>query len=140
MVIVSHDRAFLERTVTDVLELDEHARRGRLYGGGWAGFESERATTHAHAAEAYAVYESQRSELRRRAQRERQWATTGVAHEKRRPRDNDKTQRDFRIERTENLAGTGPPDPARARVPRAGREALGGMGPPVLHQRGSPLG
>ncbi len=105
MVIVSHDRTFLERSVTDVLELDEHTHRGRLYGGGWAGFESERATTHAHATEAYAVYESQRSELRKRAQRERQWATTGVAHEKRRPRDNDKTQRDFRIERTENLAG-----------------------------------
>ena len=37
MVIVSHDRAFLERTVTDVLELDEHSRtadllRGRLGG------------------------------------------------------------------------------------------------------------
>ena len=28
MVIVSHDRAFLERTVTDVLELDEHSRTG----------------------------------------------------------------------------------------------------------------
>ncbi len=105
MVIVSHDRAFLERTVTEVLELDEHTHGGHLYGGGWAGFESERATTHAHATEAYAVYESQRAELRQRAQRERQWATTGVAREKRRPRDNDKTQRDFRIERTENLAG-----------------------------------
>ncbi len=105
MVIVSHDRAFLEQTVTDVLELDEHSHAGRLYGGGWAGFESERTTARAHAAEAYAVYESQRGELRRRAQRERQWATTGVAREKRNPRDNDKTQRDFRIERTENLAG-----------------------------------
>ena len=35
MVIVSHDRAFLERTVTDVLELDEHSRTGTTYGGGW---------------------------------------------------------------------------------------------------------
>jgi ATPase subunit of ABC transporter with duplicated ATPase domains len=105
MVIVSHDRAFLERTVTDVLELDEHTHGGRLYRGGWSGFESERVTARAHAAVAYAVYESQRAELRQRAQRERQWATTGVAREKRQPRDNDKTQRDFRIERTENLAG-----------------------------------
>ena len=37
MVIVSHDRAFLGHTVTDVLELDEHTRRGRMYGGGWEG-------------------------------------------------------------------------------------------------------
>ncbi len=104
LVIVSHDRAFLDRTVTEVLELDEHSRSGRSYGGGWAGYVAEREAEHAHAAEAFAVYESRRSELRRRAQRERQWATTGVTREKKRPRDNDKAQRDFRVNRTERLA------------------------------------
>ena len=105
MVIVSHDRAFLERTVTDVLELDEHSRRGTVYGGGWAAYQSERAADQDHAVEDYAVYESQRADLRRRAQRERQWATSGVAREKKHPRDNDKSQRNFRMERTEKLAG-----------------------------------
>ena len=105
MVIVSHDRAFLERTVTDVLELDEHSRRGAIYGGGWASYQSERAADQAHAVEDHAVYESQRSDLRRRAQRERQWATSGVAREKKHPRDNDTSQRNFRMERTEKLAG-----------------------------------
>jgi len=105
MVIVSHDRAFLERTVTDVLELDEHSRRGSVYGGGWAAYQNERAAMRAHAVEHYAVYQSQRAELRRRAQRERQWATSGVAREKKHPRDNDTAQRDFRINRTEKLAG-----------------------------------
>ena len=104
MVIVSHDRAFLDRTVTDVLELDEHTRRGRPYGGGWAGYLAERAAERAHAEEAYAVYESQKAELAQRARRERQWATTGVSKEKKNPRDNDKAQRDFRINRTEKLA------------------------------------
>ncbi len=104
MVIVSHDRAFLDRTVTDVLELDERRRTGRAYGGGWAGYQAEREADRAHAAEAYAAYEDQRAELRRRAQRERQWATSGVAREKKHPRDNDKAQRDFRINRTEKLA------------------------------------
>jgi ATPase subunit of ABC transporter with duplicated ATPase domains len=105
MVIVSHDRAFLERTVTDVLELDDHSRSGTVYGGGWAAYQSERAADRAHAADDYVTYESQRSELGRRAQRERQWATSGVARQKKRPRDNDKAQRDFRINRTESLAG-----------------------------------
>ncbi len=104
MVIVSHDRAFLDRTVTEVLELDAHSHTGRSYGGGWAGYLAERNAEHAHASEAYAVFETQRAELRRRAQRERQWATTGVAREKKRPRDNDKAQRDFRLNRTERLA------------------------------------
>ena len=104
MVIVSHDRAFLDRAVTDVLELDEHSRTGRTYGGGWEGYQAEREADRAHAAEAYAVYQEQRAELRRRAQRERQWATSGVSREKKHPRDNDKAQRDFRINRTEKLA------------------------------------
>jgi ATPase subunit of ABC transporter with duplicated ATPase domains len=104
MAIVSHDRAFLDGTVTDVLELDEHARAGRLYGGGWAGYLAERATARGHAAEAYAVYETARRQLRNRAQRERQWATSGVSREKRNATDHDKAQRDFRINKTEKLA------------------------------------
>ena len=117
MVIVSHDRAFLDGTVTDALEIEEHTRRGRLYGGGWAGYLAERVADRAHAEEAYAVYQSQRTDLARRAQRERQWATTGVSKEKKNPRDNDKAQRDFRINRTERLA-------SRARRTERAMEAL----------------
>jgi ATPase subunit of ABC transporter with duplicated ATPase domains len=104
LVIVSHDRAFLDRSVTDVLELDEHTRQGQAYGGGWSAYVAERSAERQHAAEAYAVYAAQRADLRRRAQRERQWATSGVAREKKNPRDNDKAQRDFRVNRTERLA------------------------------------
>jgi ATPase subunit of ABC transporter with duplicated ATPase domains len=104
MVIVSHDRAFLDGTVTSVLELEEHRCTGQLYGGGWAGYQAERAAALAHAAEAHATYDATRRELRARAQRERQWATSGVSREKRNPKDNDKAQRDFRINKTEKLA------------------------------------
>jgi ATPase subunit of ABC transporter with duplicated ATPase domains len=104
MVIVSHDRDFLDRTVTSVFELDEHHRTGQLYGGGWSGYQAERAAALQHAGEAYAAYESTRRDLRARAQRERQWATSGVSKEKRNPKDNDKAQRDFRINKTEKLA------------------------------------
>lgn len=117
LVIVSHDRAFLERTVTEVLELDEHTHGARQFGGGWTAFQAERAADRAHAEEAYAVYEAQRAGLRRRAERERQWATTGVRREKKHPRDNDKAQRDFRINRTEHQA-------ARARRTQRALESL----------------
>ena len=63
------------------------------------------------------MYESQRGRAAQRAQRERQWATTGVTQEKKNPRDNDKAQRKFRINRTENLA-------ARARRTERALEAL----------------
>jgi ATPase subunit of ABC transporter with duplicated ATPase domains len=104
MVIVSHDRDFLERTVTDVLELDAHSRTARLYGGGWSGYQAERVNDRRHAAEAYELYDRRRHQLESRAERQRQWATVGTRKETRNPRDHDKAQRDFRINRTEKLA------------------------------------
>jgi len=104
LVLVSHDRAFLERTVTTVVEIDEHDRTAREYGGGWAGYQAERTTARRHAEEAFATYEQRRSRLQGRAQQQREWATKGVAKEARSPRDNDRAQRGFRVDRTEKLA------------------------------------
>jgi len=104
LVLVSHDRAFLERTVTTVLELHEHDHTAREFGGGWAGYQSERLTARRHATEAFATFEKRRAQLQGRAVQQREWATKGVAKESRAPRDNDKAQRGFRIDRTEKLA------------------------------------
>jgi ATPase subunit of ABC transporter with duplicated ATPase domains len=104
VAVVSHDRAFLDRTITSVLEIDEHDRTARLYRGGWAAYLEEREVARRHAEEAYAEYESARSGLLDRAARERQWATTGIRREKSRAQDNDKVQRSFRVNRTEQLA------------------------------------
>ncbi len=117
MVIVSHDRAFLDRAVTDVLELHEQHHTAELFGGGWSGYLAERAAARDHAAEEFAHYEAQKRTLTQRAQRERQWATSGVAKESKSPRDNDKAQRDFRINKTEKLA-------SRARRTERAMEAM----------------
>ncbi len=103
-VVVSHDRAFLEATVTAVLEVDEHDGTARLYEGGWAAFIAERATARRHAEDAYARYRTRRADLAARAQREREWASSAVRREKKGPRDADKAQRDFQLNRTERLA------------------------------------
>ena len=104
MVIVSHDRTFLERTVTGILDIDEHDRIGRLFAGGWLAYVEEKATARRHAEEAFEQYSTQRSELQSRARRERDWATTGVTKARKNPKDNDKAQRDFFINKTEKLA------------------------------------
>ena len=104
LVVVSHDRAFLDATVTSVLEIDDHSRKAQIFNGGWASYLDQRSAARRHADEAYAGYEAERRELLDRAQREKQWATKGVRKEARRPKDNDKAQRDFRINRTEHLA------------------------------------
>ncbi len=104
LVAVSHDRAFLERTVTRVLEIDEHSRTSREYAGGWSGYLSERARALARARDAYEEYQSRRDELSERAARQRKWSASGVRNEKKRATDHDTAQRDFRINRTEQRA------------------------------------
>jgi ATPase subunit of ABC transporter with duplicated ATPase domains len=104
LVVVSHDRAFLERAVTSVLEIDEFSRNATEYRGGWAAYLDARATARRHAEEAYEEYAGTKEELTDRIRRQRQWAVQGVAKAKRDPKDNDKAQRDFRINRTEKQA------------------------------------
>jgi ATPase subunit of ABC transporter with duplicated ATPase domains len=104
LVVVSHDRAFLERTVTDVIELDDQTRQATTFRGGWLAYQEERATARRHAEEDFADYSAKRETLTARAQRERQWSTSGLARAKRAPDDNDKFIRRFRMEASENLA------------------------------------
>src|SRR5947208_860936 len=42
VVVVSHDRAFLDRSVTRIVELDEWTRGTTEYSGGWSDYEAER--------------------------------------------------------------------------------------------------
>lgn len=104
LVVVSHDRAFLERTIKTVFELDEHSRTAREFSSGWSGYQAERVNAQRLAREAFEVYQERRQQLTARANRQRQWATNGVQKERKNPRDHDTAQRDFRINRTENLA------------------------------------
>src|SRR6266702_1290999 len=41
LVVVSHDRAFLERTARQVLQIDPHTREVKLYGGGYQAYREE---------------------------------------------------------------------------------------------------
>jgi ATPase subunit of ABC transporter with duplicated ATPase domains len=104
MAIVSHDRVFLERTVTDVVELDEHTRGATTFAGGWLAYLAERETARRHAEEAYGSYTAKRAELTARARREREWAVKGLTRIRRQPKDNDRALRGVMIESTEQLA------------------------------------
>ncbi|MDQ1456908.1 MAG: hypothetical protein QOH28_2528 [Actinomycetota bacterium] len=102
-VVVSHDRAFLDRTITSVLELDEHAHSATEYAGGWQSYLDEHATARRHAEEEYAAYRSQRGELLERAQRQRQWSVQGKA-KLAKSGENDKNIREFRRNSSEHVA------------------------------------
>ena len=117
LVVVSHDRAFLDRVVTHVAEIDEHRHSVAVYAGGWSTFLHEHEVARRHADEAYAKFDTQRAELHVARTREREWAHQGVAKEKKGQRDNDKAGRKFRKEQTEQLA-------ARARRTERAMERL----------------
>jgi len=104
LVVVSHDRAFLDRVVTDVADLDEHDHTVTTFAGGYGAYLREREVARRRAEAAYDEYRDQSGELKARAQREREWAHRGVTKEKKHPRDNDRAGRGFRKEQTEQLA------------------------------------
>ncbi|HET9944571.1 MAG TPA: ABC-F family ATP-binding cassette domain-containing protein [Actinomycetes bacterium] len=79
LVVVSHDRAFLEQVATDVLEIDEYTRRGTAFGGGFAAYLEERERARAAAKAAFEAYDAKRSALTDRARRDKEWARQGVS-------------------------------------------------------------
>ena len=105
IAIVSHDREFLRRTVTHVAELDEFTHRITVFAGGWDAYVRERETAARHARERYEEYADKKQSLLSRAQREREWASQGLSRAKKKPDDNDKNIKAFKINQTEQLAG-----------------------------------
>ena len=103
VMVVSHDRAFLERTVTAVAEIDAHLHTLTRYEGGWQSYLDERARARMHAETDYKVYLERRDALRQRARIQRQWATRGVATAKRSD-EPDKFVRRWAVAGSEQLA------------------------------------
>ncbi|KMS79143.1 heme ABC transporter ATP-binding protein [Streptomyces leeuwenhoekii] len=103
-VVVSHDREFLARTVTKVLELDLAQGRINLFGGGYEGYLEERETARRHAREDYEEYADKKAALEERARTQRAWMDKGVKNARRKAGDNDKIGRKFRSETSEKQA------------------------------------
>lgn len=103
-VVVSHDREFLTRTVTKVLELDLAQQQITLYGGGYAAYLEERETARRHAREDFDEYADKRASLEGRAQMQRSWMDKGVKNARRKATDSDKLGRKFRSEASEKQA------------------------------------
>jgi ATPase subunit of ABC transporter with duplicated ATPase domains len=105
VALVSHDREFLRRVVTDVAELDEFSHQLTLYAGSYDAYLHEREVAQQHAWQAWEEYDTKRSTLAQRSQREREWATQGLSRARKKPDDNDKNIKAYKINQTEQLAG-----------------------------------
>ncbi|HVL83508.1 MAG TPA: ATP-binding cassette domain-containing protein [Pseudonocardia sp.] len=103
-VIVSHDREFLARTVTRIVELDLAQQQVAVYEGGYDSYLAEREVARRHAREAYEQYADTVTGLKDRAQMQRTWMAQGVRNARRKSTDNDKIGRKHRAEASEKQA------------------------------------
>ncbi|MBQ3359131.1 MAG: ABC-F family ATP-binding cassette domain-containing protein [Microbacterium sp.] len=104
VVLVSHDREFLTRSVTKVLELDLAQGTNRLYGGGYDAFIEERATVKRHLREQYDEFAEKKADLVARARTQREWSSQGVRNAMKKSPDNDKIKRKASMESSEKQA------------------------------------
>ncbi|WP_284985938.1 ABC-F family ATP-binding cassette domain-containing protein [Arthrobacter sp. fls2-241-R2A-172] len=104
VVLVSHDREFLARCVTAVVELDLAQNSVAVYDGGYESFLEERAIAKRHARERYEDYANTKADLVSRARTQREWSSQGVRNAMKKNPDNDKIRRAASTESSEKQA------------------------------------
>ena len=104
VVLVSHDREFLARCVTRVVELDLAQNNVAVYDGGYDAFLDERAVVRRHAREAYDEFAGKKADLVARARVQREWSSQGVRNAIKKSPDNDKIRRKAAVESSEKQA------------------------------------
>jgi ATPase subunit of ABC transporter with duplicated ATPase domains len=104
VVLVSHDREFLARTVTRVLELDLAQNTTTVFGGGYESYLEERAVGRRHRREQYDEFAEKKADLVARARTQREWSSQGVRNAMRKAPDNDKNRRRAATESSEKQA------------------------------------
>lgn len=104
VVLVSHDREFLARSVTHVLELDLAQNITTVFGGGYESYLQERAVARRHRREQYEEFAEKKADLVARARTQREWSSQGVRNAIRKAPDNDKIRRRASSESSEKQA------------------------------------
>jgi ATPase subunit of ABC transporter with duplicated ATPase domains len=104
VVLVSHDREFLARTVTRVLELDLAQNTTTVFGGGYDSYLEEREVGRRHRREQYDEFADKKADLVARARTQREWSSQGVRNAMRKAPDNDRNRRRAATESSEKQA------------------------------------
>ena len=101
VVLVSHDREFLARVVTRVVELDLAQHQVAVHDGGYDAFLHEREVARRHAREAYEEFADKKADLVSRMRTQREWSSQGVRNAIKKNPDNDKIRRKASMESAE---------------------------------------
>jgi ATPase subunit of ABC transporter with duplicated ATPase domains len=105
VVLVSHDRDFLDRAVNRIVELDEWTHRLTEFEGGWTAYERARAGALRRQREAYSAYDPEKGRLHEQMLRMQQWEQQGYGQGRKKKKSKDvKKAYQGRIERLETVA------------------------------------
>ncbi|WP_018499916.1 ABC-F family ATP-binding cassette domain-containing protein [Parafrankia discariae] len=105
LVVVSHDREFLDRSIDAVAEIDQHRHGVTRYAGGWDAYLEARGLARRQARERFERYADRRAGLVEQVQRQREQSVRGAVRAKRRSPDSDRSARGARIEAATKSAG-----------------------------------
>jgi ATPase subunit of ABC transporter with duplicated ATPase domains len=98
--------------------VEEHTHRAVEYAGAWSEYVERRALGRAQAGAAYAEWKTNRDRLAARIRTQRSWSEEGVRRAARKPKDNDRAARGFKVNRTEKQA-------AKVRISERALDRLG---------------
>jgi ATPase subunit of ABC transporter with duplicated ATPase domains len=82
VVVVSHDRAFLDRVVDRIVEIDDHSHQVREFGGGWTAYTAARDLARSQQYDAHERFVTERDRLRERQRTQQHWSDRGVRQAK----------------------------------------------------------
>jgi ATPase subunit of ABC transporter with duplicated ATPase domains len=89
VVVVSHDRAFLDRTVTRVVELDEWSSGTTEYSGGWSDYEAERARRRERHYQRWEASVTERRRIEEQQRRMAEWERRGYGQGRKKKKSKD---------------------------------------------------
>jgi ATPase subunit of ABC transporter with duplicated ATPase domains len=122
LVVVSHDRAFLDRTATRVVEVDEWTHGTRTYAGGWSEFEAERERRRAQQYERWEHSLAERGRIEEQQRRMADWERRGYGQGRKKKKSKDvKRTYGARLARVEEVEKPYEPWELRLDLAPAGR-------------------
>jgi ATPase subunit of ABC transporter with duplicated ATPase domains len=105
VVVISHDRDFLDRTVNRIVELDEWTHGATGFAGGWSDYERARNSALRRQHEAFEQYETEKERLEEQLRRMQRWEEQGYGQGRKKKRTKDVKKRfSGRIERLDRVA------------------------------------
>ncbi|HSC74217.1 MAG TPA: ABC-F family ATP-binding cassette domain-containing protein [Gaiellaceae bacterium] len=124
VVLISHDRDFLDHVVSRVVELDEWTHAATEFSGGWSAYERARTSGLRRQRAAYEQYATEKERLEEQLRRMQRWEERGYGQGRKKKRTKDVKKRyGGRIERLDQVEK--PYEPWELRIPLSAERRSG---------------